>query len=201
MIRQRYFLSLKLVIVLSLFTAPLTAQADNVYRWVDKDGLVHYTSKPPTKDAKPADLPPLMREGTSGGKVAKVELMSCDKHGGVNCQAGADKDGSVICLDGFADASARFLFTCNSPKLQVSEISDIAPDGQFTVTVRNTKSVQADKPVVALNLPDGHKINLEGPGKIEPYGNVDFVFKPKGSAALTKKAKLEQIQVSCFNCD
>ncbi|MGB0955432.1 MAG: DUF4124 domain-containing protein, partial [Panacagrimonas sp.] len=37
---------------------PATAQ---VYRWVDKDGVVHYTDKPPQPDATPVDLPPLHR--------------------------------------------------------------------------------------------------------------------------------------------
>lgn len=30
-----------------------------VYRWVDQDGNVHYTDKPPAPDAKPAELPKL----------------------------------------------------------------------------------------------------------------------------------------------
>lgn len=33
--------------------------ADPVYRWTDDKGVVHYTDKPPSKDAKPAQLPPL----------------------------------------------------------------------------------------------------------------------------------------------
>jgi hypothetical protein len=32
---------------------------DQVYKWVDKDGVVHYSSQPPTKDAAPAKLPPI----------------------------------------------------------------------------------------------------------------------------------------------
>jgi hypothetical protein len=36
----------------------LPAVAD-VYRWTDKDGVIHYTDKPPTADAKPAELPQL----------------------------------------------------------------------------------------------------------------------------------------------
>jgi hypothetical protein len=34
-------------------------QAADVYRWVDKDGVVHYSDKPPTPDAQPVQLPPL----------------------------------------------------------------------------------------------------------------------------------------------
>lgn len=32
---------------------------DEVYRWVDKAGVVHYGAQPPSKDAKPATLPQL----------------------------------------------------------------------------------------------------------------------------------------------
>ena len=42
--------------------------AAEVYRWTDKDGVVHYTDKPPTRDAKPAQLPPL--QTISGGMGA-----------------------------------------------------------------------------------------------------------------------------------
>ncbi|MBL6751603.1 MAG: DUF4124 domain-containing protein [Nevskia sp.] len=33
--------------------------AADVFRWVDKDGVVHYSDKPPAPDAKPAELPQL----------------------------------------------------------------------------------------------------------------------------------------------
>jgi hypothetical protein len=42
--------------VIALLALPVTAQ---VYRYVDKDGVVHYTDKPPSRDAKPVELPPL----------------------------------------------------------------------------------------------------------------------------------------------
>ena len=35
------------------------AAKDQVYKWVDKDGVVHYSSQPPTDNARPAKLPPL----------------------------------------------------------------------------------------------------------------------------------------------
>jgi len=53
-------------LALLLVAAPLAAK-DEVYRWVDADGVIHYGSKPPTKDAKPAELPQLQtyKPGTS----------------------------------------------------------------------------------------------------------------------------------------
>ncbi|HKY92399.1 MAG TPA: DUF4124 domain-containing protein [Nevskiaceae bacterium] len=44
------------VLLLALASATVAAP---VYRYVDKDGVTHYTDKPPTPDAQPASLPPL----------------------------------------------------------------------------------------------------------------------------------------------
>lgn len=47
--------------ILLILTAALIAlsagAADEVYRWVDKDGVIHFGAQPPSKDAKPAELP------------------------------------------------------------------------------------------------------------------------------------------------
>jgi hypothetical protein len=40
-------------------SAPKKATKDQVYKWVDKNGVVHYSSTPPTDNAQPAKLPPL----------------------------------------------------------------------------------------------------------------------------------------------
>lgn len=47
----------KLFFLIALFLSlPLAAQ---VYKYTDEKGVVHYTDKPPSKNAKPANLPPL----------------------------------------------------------------------------------------------------------------------------------------------
>lgn len=33
---------------------------------------------------------------------------ACGEHGGVNCPAGPDADGSVICADGYRDTSLKY---------------------------------------------------------------------------------------------
>lgn len=45
-------------LVLLLLATPLAAK-DEIYRWVDADGVIHYGSQPPSKDAKPVALPDL----------------------------------------------------------------------------------------------------------------------------------------------
>lgn len=49
---------MRALLVVSLAWLSFAALAD-VYRWVDKDGVVHYSDKAPTPDAKPAELPQL----------------------------------------------------------------------------------------------------------------------------------------------
>lgn len=44
------------LLLLMMLAAPASAE---VYRYVDEQGVVHYTDKPPGRDAKPATLPPL----------------------------------------------------------------------------------------------------------------------------------------------
>lgn len=172
--------------------------ADTVYKATTKDGTVLYSNKPTTKNAKPAELPKIMR-----GEVKLVEqkLTTCDKHGGVNCPAGPDSDGSVICLDGFKAASARFRFTCNSPKLEISDISDVAPDGSFTVFVRNTKSVAAQKPVVSYKNPDGKEVKVQGPESIDGFGVAEFHSSlPGGDVVPPKRLTMADLNLSCANC-
>lgn len=45
--------------ILAVSFLPGAVLASDVYRHVDKDGVVHYTDKPPSKDAKPLNLPPV----------------------------------------------------------------------------------------------------------------------------------------------
>lgn len=42
------------------------AVADDIYRWVDQDGVIHYTDRPPEDGAKPAKLPPLQSISAEG---------------------------------------------------------------------------------------------------------------------------------------
>ncbi|MBX7143590.1 MAG: DUF4124 domain-containing protein [Oligoflexia bacterium] len=174
-----------------------TALASPVYKWTDKEGKVHYTSTPPSKDAKPAQLPDITR-----GEVKLVEqkLVTCDKHGGVNCQAGSDSDGSVICFDGFKGATARYRFTCNSPKLEIADISELGDNGAFTVFIRNAKSVEAQKPVVNVKPPEGKEVSLKGPETIPAFGVAEFQYIPASPDKKLPKPTVADVTVSCANC-
>lgn len=176
---------------------PCSAFGAPVYKVTEKDGSITYTSKAPSKDAKPAKLPEIMR-----GEVKLVEqkLLTCDKHGGVNCQAGPDSDGSVICLDGFKNAAARFRFTCNSPKLEITDISETSPQGGFTVFVRNSKSVAAQKPILLYTTRDGKEVKIAGPETIDPFGVAEFQFAPVEGTAAAERPTIADLNLTCANC-
>jgi len=67
---------------------------------------------------------PSMADATSG---------ACSYHGGVNCSAGSDYDGSVICKDGWRDSSVKYkdanectsIVTCEYPSTPSCNLSDI----------------------------------------------------------------------------
>ena len=75
------------LLVAILFPAALPAQEqaappppakapakDQVYKWVDKDGVVHYSSQPPAEGAQPAKLPPLHTyKGGTNPKLDKFQ--------------------------------------------------------------------------------------------------------------------------------
>lgn len=48
-----------LIVSLLVLMASVASAKDEVYKWVDANGVVHYTDKPPTDNAEPAKLPPL----------------------------------------------------------------------------------------------------------------------------------------------
>ena len=191
-----------LLVMTGLFTAlslliSATAQATPVYRWQDKDGKMHYSSSAPSSDAKPANLPEI---GRGDVKLTELKLESCVSHGGINCQAGADADGSVICVDGFKEAAARYRFSCNSPKLEISNISGISANSEFSVTVRNANSVLAVN--VALTYhPEGDQVFiLSGPREIEPFGLGQYSFGPNSSLPVQKKVTVAELDLTCANC-
>ncbi|MEZ4754953.1 MAG: DUF4124 domain-containing protein [Bdellovibrionota bacterium] len=175
----------------------LPAFADEVYKWIDEHGVAHYTSTPPTADAKPAELPEISRGDV---EISKKLLKTCKKHGGIDCDAGADADGSVICYDGFKDAAARYTMSCSSPKLEVSDVSEIQNDGSFSVFIRNSRSVAAEGMKVYFK-PDNEEYKLLGPDRVDAFGVAEYFWKDDPGIPLLDQPKSNQIRIACDNCD
>lgn len=183
------------IVALCLLTNSALAE-DKIYRWEDSSGVAHYTSKAPSKDAKPASLPKIQRNEYRMSLGRNFDL-TCDRHGGVNCQAGADKDGSVVCFDGFTGASSRFKLTCSSPKLEILDIT--TEERLLKVSIRNTTSIKAKKPVIWLRLNSRDIRPLEGPEEIEAFGIGDFSLKLDDQRFMEKPTS-GMFTLNCANC-
>lgn len=184
----------QLALIISLFLTS-TVLADSVYKWVDENGVVQYSSKP-IAGAAPAKLPQIMR---GEYKLADPNKTSCAQHGGINCEAGADADGSVICADGYKDAMTRYRFHCNTAKIAITDISTQKEDGTYVIAIRNNKSVQAEKVSVTFVEESGAETPLEGPSEIAPFGVESYTlstFNP-----LEQQPQAIQFQLRCLNCE
>lgn len=75
-VAARYFQAMRILIAVLLAWSgagfALAAAADEVYRWVDSDGVVHYSDKPLAPTDKPVALPHLQtyKPGASPGGAA-----------------------------------------------------------------------------------------------------------------------------------
>jgi hypothetical protein len=181
------------------------AAPSNLYSWTDENGVKHFASKSKAPSyAAPAELPKINRGDV---KLTESKLISCGNHGGINCQAGPDVDGSVICHDGFKDASPRYAISCAAPRLKITNISHHDYEGHFTVTVRNSHSVTALETTVIFK-PDESKddIILEGPAEIDPYGIGEFKYTPEdlgmihGLELKEGKVSMASLFIKCANC-
>jgi len=70
-----------LCLALLLVSAPLLAK-DEIYRWVDAEGVTHYGSKPPSKDAKPVELPQLQTYRPGIVPAANMPLLNTPARSG-----------------------------------------------------------------------------------------------------------------------
>ncbi len=198
---------LKTSIFLTILIVALNypAFSEEIYKWTDKQGKVHYSTKPVNKNAKIADLPEITRGEV---KIPASLLDSCKNHGGIDCQSGADSDGSVKCSDGFTDSAQRYAFSCSTARLEVSSISEVNRGGGFTVNIRNSKSVAAENPKVVFKFEGNKDYELSGPLKIAPFEVGEFLFDPdthlseKDRIEVVKRIKPTQdkFELACSNC-
>ncbi len=192
--------AVKLVLQSVIFIAAIKGVAEaQVYEWTDPRGVRHFSSEKQGDNFKKADLPPLLREKTYKKSTKSTAsgvkpLHGCAEHGGIDCQAGADSDGSVVCTDGFRDAAARYRFSCSMPKLTVSEVVPANELGSFTIVVRNESGVVATKPIITLPESLG-KPTVSGPESIAPHEIGEF--KIVGAASNPKS---EEVLIGCENC-
>lgn len=195
------------IIVAQIAVNQVSGENGGLYKSIDDKGVAHYSSKPIKKGAVKVELPPIMRGEV---KVPTGYLITCREHGGIDCQAGADSDDSVICGDGFKDSAQRFRFSCSSPKLEISSVSSPQEDGTFSIILRNSRGILAQQTVVTVTLPNGKSAALEGPKEVEPFGTAEFTYVPSTAKsdplsnsqkiAFKGKPGMDKFSVICENC-
>ncbi len=180
--------------------AAQSAWAQAVYTWKDEKGVTHYETEPSHAQAKQAELPPIMR-GEVKIPNLKKGMSGCEENGGVSCAAGADIDGSVICADGFAEVAQQFTEACEKGRLEIADITEVDPDGNFSIFLRNVKAAEAKQPKVRFK-PEGSQMAFElpGPQVIEAYGLGEFKYNREGAFILKAQPRQAEFVISCANC-
>lgn len=187
---RAYYVFTTLILSALFYSVPAAAQ---IYEWIDADGTHHFSTSKPEEDAQLADLPLITREKSLRAKPAAA---SCVDHGGINCGEGPDSDGSVICYDGFRDATPRYRFSCFNAKVEVTEILNGAEAGTYKVVVRNMLSVPAKGVLLSFQDAEGDEYLAEGPRELDALAMGEYLF-PKQMPSAPEKAR---ITVSCTNC-
>lgn len=183
-------LPLSLIAIASLFTTEYVA-AQELFKWIDESGRVHFSTEAPHANAKPAELPDITKVKMDPPEILKE---NCDKHGGIDCDAGPDGDGSVICYDGYQNAAVRYRFTCLTARLSVTDVS--FERGLVNVFVRNEKPVKANRVKVRFYR-DLESHDLVGPEFIEAHGLGEFKLQLDDAQKPPKKG---EVSVDCRNC-
>jgi hypothetical protein len=185
------------IVLLDLVAIECALGAPQIYK-IERDGKIEFSSTPPDVSATPAALPSIGRWRLDN---PRIESKTCADRGGIDCLAGADVDGSVICRDSFKDSLQRFAFECTTAKLEIVRLSQIDSAGGFSVTVRNTRSVAAKKSALIFKPQRFEKgSKLQGPEEIEGFGVAEFIFYPSNSTAFKIHPRLSHLSISCENC-
>jgi hypothetical protein len=196
-----------------------------VYRHVDAAGNVTYSSTPGNGEA-PAELPSIQHENISTriNKIKTETPPNCSKHGGVDCSKPADGDGSVICGDGFRDASLPYALTClearlisdlsitigqdslpvrlgsargirREDKARVAAALDKGDSLTIKVSLRNMTAKAANGIGVHVRLPDKNKVDLAGSDRVEPFAAEYYEYSLGSKPEVISPETLRRIKL------
>ena len=187
------------------------AEEPSIFKWTDEAGRVHYSTSASHPEAAPASLPAIGREDIDS-KISELRSntpITCDSRGGVNCAAGADDDGSVVCADGFRDAEQRFRFACLEARLQAGRpelvygrnLQDkVNAPPSLRVVLRNLAGVKAEGIEVSFTGAGlKGRLNAVGPQSIDPFGLGEYEA-PLAAVSAGPDPKKIHSKVYCKNC-
>lgn len=217
------FFQLLIALWIGLAARPLAAQ--EVYRHVDQDGNVTYSTTAEAGD-KPAELPQIQREDIQS-KIEQIRQETppnCSKHGGVDCSQPSDADGSVVCHDGFKDARLPYSLTCLEARLysdlsikiggggkvrlgaargisvkdkeKIAEALENGAEMTLLVILRNMTAVAASDIGVEVRLPNRSSVALSGPAQVEPFGVAEYEYWLGQKPAAVSAQSLKRFKLS-----
>jgi len=213
------------LLVAALFPFQYT-QSEEIYRYTDGQGNVYYSTKPKNPGDQPAALPQIKKENL-GERLADIKEdtpVSCDNRGGVDCSAGSDSDGSVICSDGFRNSDVPFQLHCLIAQLKVDrfELSDakgetvpVTEDFKLPtaslpkditaleLSLRNTSKIEAQGVSVTFYFPEIHRsFEATGPDSVPSYGVGDYTLPLSvlSNAIGSWRTFKSRYKVYCTNC-
>lgn len=204
------FLVIPLSLLNSLFNSPCFS--DDVYKWTDEQGKVHFSNEQKKVDAQKAELPQIEKENFEE-KINDLKTLTnqtCLNRGGINCEAGKDSDGSVLCMDGFKDSAEIYDELCTEVKLTYEIV--LPPKNKhkklsfypIKVQARNTTGINARDVSIKISLlyhlaeDRRYLLTLEGPNEISPFGIAEYTYIGKNiDERILRKA---HVQIQCKNC-
>ncbi|HMO18447.1 MAG TPA: hypothetical protein PKA63_06635 [Oligoflexia bacterium] len=221
-------LSIQIIIVFiicfSLFLSLLTPtklladkrKAGSISSWVDKDGVRHFSSSEPAPSVESypkekINLPEIEKYDIDT-RIKELKAQTpetCLHRGGINCEAGVDTDGSVICHDGFRNSLEQFDISCSEVRL-ISSIK--APPSKskrlmkvpIIIEVRNESGIEAKEVRVKVSYPvapyeeERIELSLEGPTSIPSYGIAEYSYS--GKLIDDRIAPRGHVKITCENC-
>lgn len=212
---MKYLLSFLLLLI------TYEAQADEVFKWIDSKGHVYFSTKKLNPNDKPVKLPKIKKENfdLKIKRLKQTVSKTCDKNGGIDCKKGSDKDGSVICHDGYRDAEIKYknyceetnlsgeLFAINwqNKRINLSKKNYSKSDTEniigFELYLRNEKPVLAKKVNVSLFLPNKSEIILLGKDSIKGFSVGIYKNSTSDNLPMTQYVLDNcKINVQCQNC-
>ena len=170
--------------------------AETIYRWTDSKGNVKFSTNKGSENAVVAKLPEIKREKFSLNekKINKAKIISCMEHGGISCAAGADQDGSVICMNGFRGATAPFRFSCTESWLRIDQVTKSKDGKSVEVFIRNDSPAAAKQVQVSYKKDSAAVITGQGVNMIDANGLEKYIFKDN------VLAEEKYFTVKCENC-
>jgi len=200
------------VLSLSVTVVPLNSLAEKnsantssgIYKWVDEDGKVHFSTKPLGSKAKPANLPEIAKESYQAkiNQLKSITPDNCSAHHGVNCEAGPDSDGSVVCNDGYRNAVLQFKSKCLEAKFKVASIE--VEKEKVLLTLRNNSPATAQGVKISISNNKFRRdqrlgmYQAEGPSEVEPWSVAEYTMP---LPPLPDFGNSISYRIRCKNCN